>query len=214
MAALDLEEQEQLATMKAWWHDNRTWLMGTLVVSAVVIGGWRGWHYYQNKQANESAILYAEFVKQLETNADDKRMNDAATAVMDKFPSSAYASRAALLAAQFNEQGKDVPKAKTQLQWVIDHTSEAGLKDVASLRLAAVLLDEKKYDEASKLLDAKHQASFDGLYADLKGDVLSAQGKAEEAKTSYKLAYEKMDTKSAYRNLIQMKMDALGTTSK
>jgi predicted negative regulator of RcsB-dependent stress response len=211
MAVLDLEEQEQLAAFKAWWHDNRTWLVGTLLVCAVVVGGWRGWHYYQNKKANDSAILYASFVQQVESN-DIKRVNDAAAAVMEKFPSSAYGSRAALLAAQLNEQSKDVAKAKTQLQWVADHTSEAGLKDVASLRLVAILLDEKKYDEATKLLDAKHQASFDGLYADLKGDVLSAQGKVEEAKTSYKLAYEKMDTKSAYRNLIQMKMDALGTT--
>lgn len=212
MAALDLQEQEQLAALKAWWHDNRTWLVGTLLVCAVVVGGWRGWHYYQNKQANESAILYAEFVRQLETNRDDKRMNDAATAVMDKYPASAYASRAALLAAQFNEQGKDVAKAKTQLQWVIDHSSEVGLKDVARLRLSAMLLDEKNYADAMKLLDAKHQASFDGLYADLKGDVLSAQGKIEEAKTSYKLAYEKMEAKSTYRNLVQMKLDALGTT--
>jgi predicted negative regulator of RcsB-dependent stress response len=211
MAVLDLEEQEQLAAFKAWWHDNRTWLVGTLLVCAVVVGGWRGWHYYQNKQANDSAILYASFVQQVESN-DIKRVNDAAAAVMEKFPRSAYASRAALLAAQLNEQSKDAAKAKTQLQWVADHTSEAGLKDVANLRLVAILLDEKKYDEANKLLEAKHQKSFDGLYADLKGDVLNAQGKVEEAKTSYKLAYEKMDTKSAYRNLIQMKMDALGTT--
>ncbi len=211
MAVLDLEEQEQLATMKAWWNDNRTWLVGALLVSAVVVGGWRGWQYYQNKQANDSAVLYAEFVKQVESN-DIKRVNDAAEMVMDKYAGSAYASRAALLAAQLNEQGKDAAKAKTQLQWVIDHSSEAGLKDVASLRMVAILLDEKKYDEATKLLDAKHQASFDGLYADLKGDVLSAQGKTDEAKTSYKLAYEKVDAKSSYRNLIQMKMDALGAT--
>ncbi len=211
MAALDLQEQEQLAAFKTWWHDNRAWLAGTLLVSAVVAGGWFGWHYYQNKEANGSAILYAEFVKQVESN-DIKRVNAAAAAVMDQYPASGYASRTALLVAQLNEDEKDVAKAKTQLQWVIDHSNEAGLKDVASLRLAAVLLDEKKYDEASKLLDTKHQASFDGLYADLKGDVLSAQGKIEEAKTSYKLAYEKMEAKNSYRNLVQMKLDALGVT--
>ena len=211
MAALDLEEQEQLAAFKAWWHDNRTWLIGTLLICAVVVGGWKGWQVYQNKQANDSAVMYAEFVKQVESN-DIKRINDAATMVMDKYAGSAYASRAALLAAQFNEEAKDAAKAKTQLQSVIDHSKEAGLQDVARLRLTAILLDEKKYDDAIKLLDGKHQAAFDGLFADLKGDVLSAQGKTEEAKTSYKLAYEKVDAKGSYRNLIQMKMDALGTT--
>lgn len=211
MAALDLQEQEQLEALKAWWSDNRTWLLGGLIIGLAVVVGWRGWQYYQNKQAQESAVLYGEFVKQIETN-DIKRINDAAAAVMGKYAGSAYATRAALLAAQLNEEKQDVVKAKTQLQWVINQSKEVGLKDVASLRLAAIFLDEKKYDEAGKLLDAKHQDSFDALYADLKGDVLSAQGKIQEAKTSYKLAYEKMDGKSAYRNLVQMKMDALSTT--
>ena len=61
--------------------------------------------------------------------------------------------RAALLAAQVNEQGKDAAQAKKQLQWVVDHAGEAGLKDVARLRLAAVLLDEKNYADAAKLLN-------------------------------------------------------------
>lgn len=209
MAALDLQEQEQIDALKAWWRDNGTKLLSMLLVMTVAFGGWRGWQYYQHKQSSEAATLYAGFIKQLESN-DAKRVNDAAAAVMDKFSSTAYAPRAALLAAQVNEQGKDVARAKTQLQWVIDHAEEAGLKDVARLRLAAVLLDEKNYADALKLLEAKHPASFDGLYADLRGDVFSAQGKANEARSAYKLAYEKTDSKSAYRNLILMKMDALG----
>jgi predicted negative regulator of RcsB-dependent stress response len=97
---------------------------------------------------------------------------------------------------------------------VADQSVEAGLRDVARLRLASILLDEKKYDEAIQTLEIKHQPSFDGLFADLKGDVLSGQGKIEEAKTAYKLAYEKVDAQGSYRSLIQMKMDALGATSK
>lgn len=209
MAALDLQEQEQLDTLKAWWKDNGNKVLGALLIVVVAMGGWRGWQYYQNKQAAEAATLYAEFVKQLESG-DAKRVNDAAAAVMDKYASTAYASRAALLAAQVNESGKDVARAKTQLQWTLDHAGEAALKDVARLRLAAILLDEKQYDEAMKLLNAAHPDSFNGLYSDLKGDVLSAQGKTDEARTAYKLAYEKTDAKSMYRNLIQMKLDALG----
>ena len=209
MAALDLQEQEQLDTLKAWWKENGNRLLGMLLIAVIAMGGWRGWQYYQNKQSSEAATLYAGFLQQLESN-DAKRVNDAAAAVMDKYAASGYAPRAALLAAQVNEQGKEAARAKTQLQWVIDHASEDGLKDVARLRLAAVLLDEKNYADAMKLLEAKHPASFDGLYADLRGDVLSAQGKPDEARSAYKLAYEKTDAKSMYRNLIQIKMDALG----
>ena len=97
---------------------------------------------------------------------------------------------------------------------MIAHASESGLQDTARLKLSSMLLDEKKYDEAMKLLDATHPDAFVGLYADLKGDVLAAQGKTDEARAAYKLAFEKMDTKSAYRNLIQLKLDGLGVNAK
>src|SRR5512135_1928587 len=132
MAALDLQEQEQIEGIKAWWKDNGNFVLGAVLVVVVAVGGWRGWQYYQNKQAAEASTLYAEFTKQLQTN-DAKRINDAAAAVMDKYAGTAYASRAALLAAQVNENGKDTARAKTQLQWTVDHASEAALKDVARL---------------------------------------------------------------------------------
>ncbi|MDH4235274.1 MAG: tetratricopeptide repeat protein [Gallionella sp.] len=209
MAALDLQEQEQFEALKAWWRENSKQIFVALLLVAIVMGGWRGWQYYQQKQSSEAATLYGQFLNQMESN-DIKRVNDAAAAVMNNFASTAYAPRAALLAAQANEQVKDAGLAKTQLQWVISHAKETGLKDVARLRLAAIMLDEKNYDSALNLLETPHPSSFDSLYADLRGDVLSAQGKTEEAKSAYKLAYEKTDAKSMYRNLIQMKLDALG----
>lgn len=208
MAALDLQEQEQFEALKTWWKDNRKQLLGMLLIVLAVTGAWRGWDYYQHTQADQAANLFQQFTSQL-PGKDSKRINDAAAAVMDKFASTAYAPRAALLAAQMNEQGKNPALAKTQLQWVIEHAAEDTLKDVARLRLAAILLDEKNYADALKQLDAKHPESFDGLYADLRGDILNAQGKIDEARSSYKLAYEKIDPQSMYRNLIQMKMDAL-----
>lgn len=208
MAALDSHEQEQLEAMKAWWQDNRNWIAAVLLVSVVVVGGWRGWSYYQHKQGSEAATLFQQFSEQM-GSGDAKRINDAAAAMMEKFAGSAYASRAALMAALVNEQMKDAATAKSQLQWVIDNAGEEGLKDMARLRLAAVLLDEKNYAEALKQLEAEHMTSFDGLYADLRGDILNAQGKKDEARSAYTLAYEKIDERSMYRNLIQIKLDAL-----
>ena len=141
---------------------------------------------------------------------DAKRINDAAAVVMEKYSGTAYAPRAALIAAQVNAASNDVPHAKVQLQWVIEHASEDGLKSVAGLRLASIMLDEKNYAGSLKLLEEKHADSFDALYADLKGDVLNAQGKPVEARAAYKQAFDKLDAKSDYRNLLQMKLDAFG----
>jgi predicted negative regulator of RcsB-dependent stress response len=210
MAELDLHEQEQVDALKAWWKENGRWVVGALVVGLLGFAGTQYWKSHQSSQAAEAAKLYAEVMKQAATN-DAKRIGDAADALVSRYGGSAYAPRAQLLAAQASLQARDVAHAKVQLQWVIEHASESGLQDAARLKLASVLLDEKKHDEALKQLDAAHPESFTGLYADLKGDVLSAQGKTAEARAAYQQAYDKTDAQSVYRNLIQLKMDGLGS---
>lgn len=209
MAALDMHEQEQVDALKAWWKDNGLKLTIAIVLAVVVLGGVYAWKQQRAKQNAEAAAMFGEVQKQVSTN-DPKRVNDAAAMVVDKFGSTIFAARAQLLAAQMNLQFRDSSKAAAQLQWVIDHASDDGLQDVARLKLASLRLDEKKYDEAMTLLNAVHPESFNGLYADLKGDVLSAQGKIEEARAAYKQALDKIDAKGNYRQLIQMKLDGLG----
>jgi predicted negative regulator of RcsB-dependent stress response len=209
MAVLDTQEQEQVDAFKSWWKDNGKWLLIALAVAASGFAATHGWQLYKEKKLDEASTLYAELDKQL-ASKDPKRINDAGQAVIDKFGSTAYAPRAALQAAQVNIQNNDLVRAKSQLEWVIKHADETGLQNVARLKLASLLLDEKNYTDALKLLDEKHADSFVGLYADLKGDVLNAQGKADEARLSYQLAFNKTDAKSNYRKLIQMKLDALG----
>lgn len=209
MSALDLQEQEQVDALKSWWKENGKWVLGAVTVALLGFAGMQFWKSHQAQQAGEAAKLYAEVEKQVMSN-DPKRVNDAAAALVDKFGSSAYAPRAQLLAVQANLQAKDITRAKTQLQWVVEHASESGLQDTARLKLASILLDEKNFDEALKQLNATHPEAFTGLYADLKGDVLSAQGKTEEARAAYKQALEKIDAKSMYRNLVQLKLDGLG----
>lgn len=209
MAALDLHEQEQVDAVKAWWKDNGKWLLLTVVVALLGFSATKGWQAYKASQAANSATLFAELDKQLMSN-DPKRINDAAQAVMDKYGSTPYASRAALLAAQVNFQTGNAKDAQVRLQWVIDHAGEATLKDVARLMLASAKLDEKDYAGALALLGVSHPEAFDGLYADLKGDVLSAQGKNDEARVAYRKALEKTDAKGGYHALVQAKLDALG----
>jgi predicted negative regulator of RcsB-dependent stress response len=209
MSTLDLQEQEQVDALKTWWGENGKWVIAAIVISLLGYSAMQFWKNHQAQQAGDAAKLYAEVMKQTMSN-DPKRVNDAVNALVDKFAGSAYAPRAQLLAVQANVQAKDMVLAKTQLQWVIEHSGEVGLQDTARLKLASILLDEKKYDEALTQLNATHPDAFTGLYADLKGDVLSAQGKSEEAKAAYKQALDKIEAKSMYRNLVQLKLDGLG----
>jgi predicted negative regulator of RcsB-dependent stress response len=119
---------------------------------------------------------------------------------------------AALAQARFYFDRNDLKNAKAQLQWALDHSKSEEMRDLARLRLAGVLVDEKSYDEAIKLLEAKHAPALEAQYAALRGDALAAKNRPDEAKAAYRVALEKADTSRSpgLRESVQIRLDALG----
>ncbi len=188
MAVYDLEEQEKLDDLKAWWEQNSKYVSAAIVAVALVVIGVQGWRWYQRTQAEQASVLY-QAVSQAARANDVSKAKEPASQIVDRFARTAYAPRAALL---------------------YDHASEDELKAIARFRLAQAMLDEKQYDDALKALDIKTDDAFTGLFADLKGDILAAMGKNAEAKAAYEIALAKIDPKSPYRAFVQVKFDALG----
>jgi predicted negative regulator of RcsB-dependent stress response len=208
--ALDLEEQEQLAELKAWWKQHGNLIVLAIVAAAVAFSAWQGWRWYQASQAAQGAAVYESLVRAAQTN-DAKALRDASGTLIESYPRTHYASMGALVAARFHFDRNDLKSAKTQLQWVVDKSPAEDFRDVARLRLAAILLDEKAHDEALKLLEAKHGAAYESQYAALRGDVLVAKNQPAEARAAYKLALEKaIKEQGAFRETVRMRLEALG----
>ncbi|ONN67393.1 tetratricopeptide repeat protein [Herbaspirillum sp. VT-16-41] len=207
--AYDLEEQEQLDSIKAWWAKYGNLVTWALIIALAAYAAWTGWNTYQARQSGQASVLYEEQQKSFAAK-DNAKVQRAASDIQDKFSGTAYAEMSALVAARSAFDANDIETAKKQLQWVIDHGRGKEYKAIAAVRLAGVLLDAKSYDEALKLLSGDYPAQFAGAIADRKGDVLLAQGKRDEARSAYKLALEKSDAKDPGRQLIQIKLDAIG----
>jgi predicted negative regulator of RcsB-dependent stress response len=208
--AYDLEQQEQLAEFKAWWKDNGTKVIAVLAAVAIGAAGWQGWYSWQAGQTQQAAALYEALVKAAQ-GGDAKSLRDAGGTLVETFPRTLYASMGALTAARFHFEHGDLKNARTQLQWVVERSPSDEMKDIARLRLAGVLLDDKAYDEALALLEAKHAAAMAAQYAALKGDILVAKNQPAEAKAAYKLALEKSEQRdAAFRASVQLRLDALG----
>ena len=212
MAAYDLEEQEKIDDLKAWWQQYGNTITVGIVLACIVIGSVQGWRWWAGRRAAEASVLYQAVSDGVRKN-DPAKVKDAITQLTDKFGSTAYAPRAALLYAKVLFDAGDKTGAKAQLAWVIDHADEEELKAIARYRLAETLLDDKQYDEALRTLDAKHPASFNGLYADLRGDALAAAGRSPAARVAYEEALAALDPKSPYRAYVQVKLDAAGGPS-
>jgi len=205
----DLEEQEQIDALKAWWKAHSNLVMTVLVAACLAAGATAGWRWYRTNQAEQAAHIYGTLEKAIRAN-DAKTIKDTAGQLMDKYGSTAYGSMAALMVAKANYDAGDATSAAAQLKWVVDNVRDEDVAATARVRLAGILLDQKKYDEALALLDAKHPESFDGLFADRKGDIYTAQGKSTEARAAYKEALDKLPAQGNYRAIVQVKLDGLG----
>ncbi|ABC38669.1 tetratricopeptide repeat protein [Burkholderia thailandensis] len=204
------DEQESIENLKAWWArwgNLTTWIAIAVLAAAAA---WNGWNYWQRRQATQAAVLYEQV--QLAVQSNDKvKVSRIASDMEDKFGSTAYAQMTALEAAKALYGAGDAAGAKAQLQWTVDHAKDDEYKQIAKLRLASLLLDEKAYDAGLALLSGTPPEAFKGAVADRRGDLLAAQGKNDEAKAAYTLALDALpkDDASA-RQLVQFKLDALG----
>jgi predicted negative regulator of RcsB-dependent stress response len=204
----DFEEQERIAELKAWWEDNRVYVFGAVIAAALAFGAWQGWKHWQVRQDEAAAALFLPVGDALKTG-DPKKVGDAAQKVIAGHPGSFYASQAALIAAKAAFDAGNLDEARKQLEWAMDKGAEVH-RGVARVRLAAVLLEQKKYDEALRVLDGSQDAGFAALSADMRGDVMFAQGRADEARAAYKLAIEKSDARNPVKSIAQTKLNALG----
>ena len=208
--ALDLEEQEQLAELKVWWQQHGSLIVAAIVAACVAFAGWQAWRWYERSQAAQAGALYDTLARAAQAG-DPKALRDASGALLENYPRALYATMGALTAARFYFDRNDLKSAKAQLQWVLEHGRTEEFRDLARLRLAAVLLDEKAYDEALKLLDEKHGAAFDAEYAAARGDVLVARNQAAEARAAYRVALDKAGAgNAAFRESVRMRLEALG----
>jgi predicted negative regulator of RcsB-dependent stress response len=206
---LDLEEQEQLDQLKHFWEKYGNAITWVLIVVMGSFAAWNGWNWWQRNQGAKAAALYEE----MDTAAaakDLSRIERVLTDMRADFGGTTLAAQAGLLAGKVLFESGESDKARAALQGVIDGSKDAGLQAVARLRLASVELEAGQPDAALKVLQASAPAAFEPLLADRRGDVLMAQGKADEAKAQYQAAWNALEPRSDTRRLVAIKLAALG----
>ncbi|PCI59265.1 MAG: hypothetical protein COB34_03825 [Methylophilaceae bacterium] len=207
--ALDLEDQEQLDEFKVWWDKNGRLTISLILLVIVAYASWQGYQYFQHKKAVEASDIYQSLM-QLDTAEVDLIKPEAAK-LMDNYSGTPYAGRAAVLLAKSNFAASDIESAKSQLEWAITNAQESSVQAIASLQLATLLLDEKDYAGAEKVLSANVDPGYVGLKDNLQGDIYMAQGKVAEAKQAYESALANLDVEGRLHLFAKQKLDSLGS---
>jgi predicted negative regulator of RcsB-dependent stress response len=209
MAHYDLEEQEQLAQIKHFWNRYGNLIAGVLIVVFGGIAAFNGWNYWQRTQASKAAILFDQ-VERASLAKDKALMERSITDIKTQFGRTVTASQAALLVAGTYVDMGEPDAAKAALQWVAESSKDAEYQGIARLRLAALAIEAKQWDDANRWLSFAFGESLKPLAADLQGDVWALQGQADKAKTEYQKAWDTMDKSSEYRRLLAVKLASLG----
>jgi len=207
--AYNLEEQDQLENLKAFWNRYGNFIVTLVAVVALSIAAWRGWGWYQERQSAQAAAVY-ETLRSAAGERDVERVRAAAGTIFEDYGGTAYGPMAALVAAGVYLEAGDAKAAKVPLQWAIENAKDETFRHTARLRLAAILLDEGAYDEGLKTLDVASPGAFLALYEDLRGDLLAAAGRRDDARAAYDRALAALSPNAALRGVVQLKRDALG----
>lgn len=207
--AYDLEEQESLSEIKAWWEKWGTLILTIVTVACLAAAGMRGWQWYQMKQSADAGSLYS-LMTQANNNKDQQRVQNIALKLQEDYAGTAFAGMGALLAAYTAEQHNKASEAIKDLQWVIDSKDYPELQTVAAVRLAGIYIDQGSFEQALNLLNSiKNPDAEKALVEDRKGDAYIAMGNKEKAKECWTEALRACTTTNPLAKIIEIKLQAL-----
>ena len=216
---LDLEEQEQIDQLKAFWQKYRNLITGVITAALFAYAAYSGYQWWRNNQAVEASKLYETMVSAI-AKGDREQTLRAADDLQKDFGSTAYASMSGLVAARIAADAGDAAKSLTYLRWVAKNASNDGYGGLAKVRLVSQLIEqgtEKDFAEADQILKEKPVTGFESLWLERRGDWYLAQKNIDQAKASYQDAWKKLDQAKEFpedaRRLLKVKLDAVGGTA-
>lgn len=205
-----LTEQEQIEILKNWLKQYSIVIITGVIIAFLFISGWRYWQQRQAKIYSHASAIYDELLAvRSQNNAEATQVQ--AQKLYSHYPQTIYGQMAALMLARSAVVQKDYATAEKHLNWVMNKSKLASLRQIARLRLARLLIAENKPEQSLELLKSVDDKNFSGLIEETKGDAYLAMKNVDMARQSYQQALNELPNAEAIRPLLQMKYDNLAT---
>lgn len=203
-----LTEQEQIQQLKTWLKQYGPTVILGILVALVITFGWRYWQERQTRLLQHASVAFDEMLSQRAENKNSVAVSDAKS-IVKTYPKTPYADMAAFMIARDAISKKDYSTALQSLHKVIDHSSTSPIREIARIRIARILIEENKLQEAFSILNTVDDPSFMGLINEVKGDAFLAKGDKASAKKAYQSALTQIPNAEELRPILEMKLNDL-----
>lgn len=211
---LNLVEDDEQEKARKWWKENRAPIISGVVLGLSIIIGFNWWDAYKTSRGEAASVLYQEMIQ---NDADGNRVAVTASKVgqqiIDEYGDTAYSGKAALILARIAYDNKDIDGAREKLNWAIENSKQFETLHTARLRLATILMVEKKFEEALDLLSVENMQGFESHYYEMRGDIYLSLEQSDRARDAYRAAIDGLSPGSMYEPVLKMKLDAISTGS-
>ena len=203
-------EEQQVEAIKKWWSENYKMVVFLTIIGLGSIVGVQQWKQNQNVKAQTASMEYDHILQVVKENKDESISQQVET-MLNEYPDYTYAALSAMLEAkQMIEAGK-LAEAEEKLQWVISNGKAQNLLHISRIRLATLLSAQDKNEEALKVLNVE-KGSFTASYLEVKGDILVALKRINEARAAYDQALEAYAVIGANAQILRVKRNDLGNS--
>lgn len=203
--ALSPEEQQQLEEFRDWWKANLAWVLLGAGLALAGVGGYKGWDYWQERQATGAAVLYQQYRVHLE-GGQAQQAHETGERLRQEYGGTVYASMASLISARLYQEDQQPEEAIRLLRWAYENSDDLLIEPVAALRLARLYAAQRQWEEGLAVLSNVSLEGYEGLVHEIRGDLYRQSGRTQEARHEYVQALEKGNS----GKFLELKLAELG----
>lgn len=208
---MDRTEEEQIEHIKDMWRRHGMPILLGAGLALVAVVGWKAWENHQQSRAAEASSAYQTMLETILTAEDEAaraRAAELAQQLREDFSSTRYAEFAGLMQARLAVEAADFATAESLLEDVIQSTEDIALAEIARQRLARVLAQQDRAEDALELFSTEVSGLLLAGREEVRGDLLVSLGRDDEAREAYRAAIEAAgDPRN--RPQLQLKLDDL-----
>ena len=204
------DTHEQGERVKSWLRENGSAIVMGLILAFGLMYGFKQWQQWETGKRQQASAEYQVLVGFLELDNMDAAVPNYEV-LKSEYPKSAYTAMASLMMAKARLQAGQLDLAERALGHAMENAQPEPVKVIARERLARVKLSQGDTAAALQLLDsAPSDTGFESQFAEIRGDIHLANGAKEQAIESYRTSLELLEEGIGNRQLLIMKLEALG----